>query len=95
MLVFVAGATGFFGSHMVQELFDAGDPLLGLARSPAGAKSLIAAAAQVHRVDLEDRTSLRSGATSADAVTHTAYIHDFSNFAENCEIAPLRPGCKG
>lgn len=85
MRVFLTGATGFIGSRIVPELLDAGHQVLGLTRSDEGAAALTKAGADVHRGSLENPETLAQGAAQADAVIHTAFDHDFTNFVANCE----------
>jgi uncharacterized protein YbjT (DUF2867 family) len=85
MRVFVTGATGFIGTELVEELIAAGHQVRGLTRSDAGVEQLKAAGVEVHRGDIQDLDSLRSGARGMDAVVNLAFNHDWSKFAQNAE----------
>ncbi len=100
MRVFLTGATGFIGSRILPELLAAGHEVIGLTRSDTSARELAAAGASAHLGTLEDPAGLAKGAETADAVIHTAFDHDFSNFVANCEkdrrvIAALGSVLKG
>lgn len=85
MRVFVTGASGFVGSAIVKELLANGHQVLGLVRSEKAAEQLAAGGAEVLLGDVNDTDIIRQGATGCDAVIHTAFNHDFSQFKANCE----------
>ncbi len=65
---FPDGRHGLYWLRLVRDLIGAGHHVLGLTRSVAWARSLLAAGAEVHRGELENLDTLRAGAARLDAV---------------------------
>lgn len=82
MHVFVTGATGWVGSAVTDELLKAGHQVTGFVRNGKKAADLIASGVRIIEGTLDDLDALRQAASSADAVVHTAFNHDFSKFME-------------
>lgn len=79
MHVFVTGASGWIGSHTVDDLLAAGHTVTGLARSDSSAAALEAKGVAVVRGDLDDLDAIRRGASEAEGVLHLANKHDWAN----------------
>ncbi|SDF87654.1 Nucleoside-diphosphate-sugar epimerase [Dyadobacter soli] len=85
MRVFLTGASGFVGSAILNELLKHGHEVLGLVRSDNAVAQLKAAGATPLQGDVNDPEILRRGVADSDAVIHTAFNHDFSQFKASCE----------
>jgi nucleoside-diphosphate-sugar epimerase len=72
MNVAVTGATGFIGSHVVQDLLEHGHQVTALVRADDQAQAVAARGATPAVVDLYDRQALVSLFGRADGVIHTA-----------------------
>ena len=73
MRVFVTGASGHNGSHVVSELIAAGHEVTGLARSDAAAAAVSALGAKVRRGGLDNLDGLKEAAADSDGVIHVAW----------------------
>ena len=74
MKVFVTGATGFIGGHVVRRLAERGDEVVALVRDPSRASDLPGGPTLVEG-DLSDERAIRKGMEGADAVIHGAAIY--------------------
>lgn len=76
--VFLTGATGFIGRHLVDELLKQGCRVSALVRVPEGlpACEIAAQGAQLVAGDVTDRESMREAMASADIVIHAAGVYE-------------------
>jgi nucleoside-diphosphate-sugar epimerase len=72
MNVAVTGATGFIGSHVVQDLLEHGHQVTALVRADDQAQAVVARGATPAVVDLYDRAAVVNVFSSADGAIHTA-----------------------
>lgn len=81
MHIFLTGASGWVGSAIVRDCVAHGHRVTGLVRAEAKAAGVAANGGTPLLGSIADETVLRRGAKRADAVIHTAFNHDFANFA--------------
>lgn len=70
--VFLTGASGFLGAHLLHQLVAAGHDVRALSRRPETDAAIAAAGATPLRASLDDRATLQSALDGCDAVFHAA-----------------------
>ncbi|NIB38348.1 NAD-dependent epimerase/dehydratase family protein [Pseudomaricurvus alkylphenolicus] len=74
MKVFIIGATGYVGSHVVKELIAHDHEVIGFCRNQAGSKKLETHGARAFIGDINNREALMSVAIEADATVFSPQI---------------------
>jgi nucleoside-diphosphate-sugar epimerase len=72
MRVFITGATGFLGEHLVRRLLAEGEAVRVLARAPEKARPLVAAGAELVAGEVTDAAALRDALRDVTTVYHLA-----------------------
>ncbi len=85
MRVFLTGANGWVGSAVFRDLLDAGHSVVGLVRSKEKGEALAAAGGTPLLGSLRDLDVIRTGASDADGIIHTAFGLDISRIADLAE----------
>lgn len=80
MKIFLTGASGYIGSVVAEKLKGKGHKIVGLARNSDSEAKLNAKNIETVRGELNDFEVLKNAAREADAVIHTAFSHNFSDY---------------
>ena len=86
MKVFLTGATGYVGSAVAEKLSGKGHKVTGLARDEAADEKLRERGIEPVRGDLSDTEVLQNAAKETDAVIHTAFSHNFSDYNDAVDL---------
>jgi len=86
MKIFLTGATGYVGSVIAEKLKGKGCQVIGLARDDDAEKKLSESKIETLRGALEDSEVLEKGARESDAVIHTAFSHNFSDYDDAVKL---------
>ena len=86
MKVFLTGTTGYIGSVVAEKLLGNGHQVIGLARNEASERKLAERKMEFVRGDLHDFDVLKRSAREADAVIHTAFSHNFSDYNDAVKL---------
>jgi nucleoside-diphosphate-sugar epimerase len=86
MKVFLTGASGYVGSVVAEKLAGKGCKVTGLARNEASEAKLSERKIAPVRGDLRDFEVLKKAASEADAVIHTAFSHNFSDYDDAVKL---------
>src|SRR4051812_40790343 len=87
MKVALTGATGFIGSHVLEDLVEYGHDVTALVRDDAQAENVAARGATPAVVDLHDRAAVVSLLRNADGAIHTASPGDETSAALDSAVA--------
>jgi len=77
MRIFITGATGFIGTHLVRRLSKTKHQLCCLIRDPGKAGELKQLGASILIGDVTDKACLREGMRGCDGVIHLANLYSF------------------
>ena len=89
MKIFVTGATGYIGAHLVNKLIEEGNVVHAFIRSEEKAKSILRSGVHLVEGDLLDEKAIRRGMAGCDEVYHLAAFtkvwdkNDSTYFSQN------------
>lgn len=86
MKIFLTGATGYVGAVVAEKLKGKGYKVSGLARNEIAEAKLRGKNVEAIRGELSDFDVLKTAASEADAIIHTAFSHNFDDYNDAVKL---------